>query len=547
MVDFFSLFPDVKKQNYYNRNLPTTIGGSSIGPFQNRTLLTSGNRGRSILDNIYGLSANPSIQANPPSRFRTANMGGYKMLSGMGQGKRRTFERSSLPQFLDPNVNNPYLRNNLPIPQPVNEDELLKKIPAHLRQYAKIVNGQVVFDMPEELETPGSIPGVSNQPNIEQANKGILNVQENTNQENIETANKGILSKDKKEKSSFSGLLKNAFDKGVEFAQSDYGMDFFMGMDTGYSDTPKTLLETIKPGYEYAEAKQQQEIENEIKKQRAKTDNYREPVYRALVRDKQGNQYGLFSSKGQLYADVNGVRIPQQQLEKVIGPYDIRNVGDQMDGVISFSKFRTLNKEIIDDEISLKKYVKFLQEVDKSGVGYERLINNFTAKMKTFFSTKSKQYGLTEEELAQQIANGNLQGLLGSSRKEVVGGGVLTEQDARRVIEYLGGDVSAFNNPARVQDAISVVFRDKYDKYINNLNDYNIGVQNEYGTRGYKTKEQIKFTDPQLELLDAGITVEMGLRNFNDLSQEELLAIDTSNLSIEKYDQYIKALERFVE
>lgn len=378
-------------------------------------------------------------------------------------------------------------------------------------------------------------------------NTGILNFKPKSNQENIETANKGILSQDKKEKSSFGGLLKNAFDKGVEFAQSDYGIDFFMGMDTGYSDTPKTLLDTIKPGYQYAEAKQQQEIENEIKKQRAKTDNYREPVYRALVRDKEGNQYGLFSSKGQLYADVNGVRVPQQELEKVIGPYDIRNVGDQMDGVISLPKLREVNKEIIDDEISLKKYVKFLQEVDKSGVGYERLINNFTAKMKTFLSTKSKQYNLTEEELAQQIANGNLQGLLGSSRKEVVGGGVLTEQDARRVIEYLGGDVSAFNNPARVQDAISVVFRDKYEKYLNNINDYNIGVQNEYGTRGYKSKEQIKFTEPQLELLDAGITVEMGLRNFDNLSQEELLAIDPNNLSIEKYNQYIQALERFVE
>jgi hypothetical protein len=333
----------------------------------------------------------------------------------------------------------------------------------------------------------------------------------------------------------------------MDFATSDYGRDFFAGIDAGYSKMPKTFMQSIQPGIQYADAKQQQKIENEIAKLRTKTDNFREPVYRALVRDKNGKQYGLFSSKGQLYADVNGVKIPQQELEKVIGPYDIRNVGDQMDGVISFTKFRELNKEIIDDEISLKKYVSFLQEVDKTGVGYERLINSFSASMKTFFSTKAKEYELSEEELAQQIAQGKLQGLLGSSRKEVVGGGVLTEQDARRIIEYLGGDITAFNNPARVRDAISYIFREKYNKYLNNLNDYNIGVQNEYGTRGYKTKEQIKFTDPQLSLIDAGITTELGLRDFNSLSQNELLSIDPNNLDLERYNEYIKALERFVE
>ena len=382
-----------------------------------------------------------------------------------------------------------------------------------------------------------------------QNNTGLFSVP-NTEQEYLKAS--GLLNQQGQQKQTNQepkqkGLLQRAFDKAMDFASSDYGRDFFTGIDAGYSKMPKTFMQSIQPGIQYADAKQQQKIENEIAKLRAKTDNFREPVYRALIRDKNGKQYGLFSSQGQLYADVNGVKIPQQELESVIGPYDIRNVGDQMDGVISFTKFRELNKEIIDDEISLKKYVSFLQEVEKTGVGYERLINSFSASMKTFFSTKAKEYELSEEELAQQIAQGKLQGLLGSSRKEVVGGGVLTEQDARRIIEYLGGDITAFNNPARVRDAISYIFREKYNKYLNNLNDYNIGVQNEYGTRGYKTKEQIKFTDPQLSLIDAGITTELGLRDFNSLSQDELLSIDPNNLDIERYNEYIKALERFVE
>ena len=48
--------------------------------------------------------------------------------------------------------------------------------------------------------------------------------------------------------------------------------------------------------------------------------------------------------------------------------------------------------------------------------------------MKTIFSKKAKQYDLNEEELALKLANGKLQGFLGSLRKEVVGGGVLNEQ-----------------------------------------------------------------------------------------------------------------------
>jgi hypothetical protein len=60
-----------------------------INPFTNKPIPMGVNSrafvgGRSLLDNIYGASSNPSIQANPPSRFRTANMSGYGMLSGVG-------------------------------------------------------------------------------------------------------------------------------------------------------------------------------------------------------------------------------------------------------------------------------------------------------------------------------------------------------------------------------------------------------------------------------------------------------------------------------
>ena len=246
-----------------------------------------------------------------------------------------------------------------------------------------------------------------------------------------------------------------------------------------------------------------------------------------------------------LYADVNGVRVPQQDLQSVIGDYDIRNVGDQMDGVMSFSNFKKLRNTINDDEVSLKKMINFLKTQDKTSVGYQRIVDGFMAKMKTFFSTKAKQYDMTEEELALQLANGQLQGLLGSSRKEVVGGGVLTEQDARRIIEYLGGDINALQNPYRVQEAISYIFGEKLTNYDINLEDYNIAVENEYGTRGYKTKKRIEFSPDEVDLLSADVAFESGMKSFDDMTLDQLLNdIDPTTLNDNDLSIYLEAVKK---
>ncbi len=341
-------------------------------------------------------------------------------------------------------------------------------------------------------------------------------------------------------KKSFMDILK-------DFTQTDFALDMAMkGLEASAPKvgTPTSTGRTLFEAYNYAKQQKQQKIDNEINRQKAKTDNYREPVYRALVRDKQGNQYGLFSSGGMLYADINGVRVPQQDLQNAIGDYDIRNVGDQMDGVMTFANFKKLRNTLNDDEVSLKKMINFLKTQDKTSVGYQRIIDGFMGKIKTFFSTKAKQYDMTEEELALAIAEGQLQGLLGSSRKEVVGGGVLTEQDARRIIEYLGGDIDALQNPYRVQEAISYIFGEKLTNYDLNLEDHNIAVENEYGTRGYKSKDRIEFSPEEIDLLSADVAFETGYKNFPDMTLEEILGFDHTTLTDPKdLDLYFKTLK----
>jgi len=342
-------------------------------------------------------------------------------------------------------------------------------------------------------------------------------------------------------KKSFIDILK-------DFTQTDFALDMAMkGLEASAPKVgvPTSTGKTLFEAYNYAKQQKQQKIDNEINRQKAETDNYREPVYRALVRDKQGNQYGLFSSGGMLYADINGVRVPQQDLQNVIGDYDIRNVGDQMEGVMSFANFKKLRNTLNDDEVSLKKMINFLKTQDKTSVGYQRIVDGFMAKMKTFFSTKAKQYDMTEEELALQLANGQLQGLLGSSRKEVVGGGVLTEQDARRIIEYLGGDINALQNPYRVQEAISYIFGEKLTNYDLNLEDYNIAVENEYGTRGYKSKDRIEFSPEEVDLLSADVAFESGMKSFGDMTLDQLLNdIDPTTLDDNDLSIYLEAVKK---
>jgi hypothetical protein len=66
-----------------------------------------------------------------------------------------------------------------------------------------------------------------------------------------------------------------------------------------------------------------------------------------------------------------------------------------------------------------------------------------------------------------------LQSLLGAMRKEVVGGGVMTEQDAKRVIQALGGNINAMTNPTLVAAALRRLYTEKYNSYSKAVDDYN--------------------------------------------------------------------------
>ena len=211
--------------------------------------------------------------------------------------------------------------------------------------------------------------------------------------------------------------------------------------------------------------------------------------------------------------------------------------------VPTFNDFSKLRKEVKADETSLKKYTSYLKNIQKSPTGVNRLGSELSTFYKNLFGKTAEERGLTESEVALQLAKGQIQGLLGASRLETVGGGVMTEQDALRVLRVLGGDVNLLQNEQVVQEAISTLFRDKFKAYEDKRKIHNISVEN-----AYKAFGKINPLDIDSSLLTSSVASELGFErttfpeNLNSLTLQELNAIPTENLSNEQKRKLIDAL-----
>lgn len=216
--------------------------------------------------------------------------------------------------------------------------------------------------------------------------------------------------------------------------------------------------------------------------------------------------------------------------------------------VPTFNDFSKLRKEVKADETSLKKYTSYLKNIQKSPTGVNRLGSELSTFYKNLFGKTAEERGLTESEVALQLAKGQIQGLLGASRLETVGGGVMTEQDALRVLRVLGGDVNLLQNEQVVQEAISTLFRDKFKAYEDKRKIHNISVEN-----AYKAFGKINPLDIDSSLLTSSVASELGFErttfpeNLDSLTLQELTAIPTENLSIEELGKLRDAIRKKLE
>jgi hypothetical protein len=112
-----------------------------------------------------------------------------------------------------------------------------------------------------------------------------------------------------------------------------------------------------------------------------------------------------------------------------------------------------VEKDVYEDEGRLRALDSYLADVEGSRQGINNLIDRASATIKTLINDKE----LTEAELRTAKGRSKLQGLLGNFRIDIVGGGVMTEQDALRILSALGGDFTAFQNKQITKELIEEI------------------------------------------------------------------------------------------
>ena len=183
------------------------------------------------------------------------------------------------------------------------------------------------------------------------------------------------------------------------------------------------------------------------------------------------------------YIDSEGQRVDLPALAQP------RSEGFMGGAFLNSGNFYKLTKDLTDAEIGFDQLKKYFKNIKNTRQGFGRLADIFTSHMKTLAGERK----LSLEELSTRVARGQLEGLLGKMRIEVVGGGVMTEQDAIRVIEALGGKVGALQNKEVVAAAIKRIMGEKLMNYKNMLMTYNINVKNRYGATGYPEKTMLNL------------------------------------------------------
>lgn len=159
--------------------------------------------------------------------------------------------------------------------------------------------------------------------------------------------------------------------------------------------------------------------------------------------------------RGFIYRDKDG------QYKDV--PSDARPVTNSTGGMQSPQQWVKLRTQWQQEKNGLKALERYFQTVKDIPTGINRWALDLSAKAKTFI-WGGKQ--LTPAEFNKLDAQAQAQALLGMFRTTIVGPGVMTEYDAVRVLNALGGDPgSALQNPQILYRVLSGLYERKYAEF----------------------------------------------------------------------------------
>jgi len=210
---------------------------------------------------------------------------------------------------------------------------------------------------------------------------------------------------------------------------------------------------------------------------------------------------GVFdTTDGERFIVIDGERVP------VPDNAVPKTKSDANKNAMTGEQFFSLATEAADAEKSIRELTRFMDGVANTSQGWRLLADQVLGGLNTVFGEQ-----LTEEQREAIVAEGRLQGLLGANRVAVLGGGVMTEQDALRLISRLGGDF----NMTRNKEAAALLIKDLFDEKVWHYNNlllptYNGQLKATY--RGeFTAKEPIEFDASMFDLIpEAEVPIPKG-------------------------------------
>lgn len=175
---------------------------------------------------------------------------------------------------------------------------------------------------------------------------------------------------------------------------------------------------------------------------------------------------GRFNETSGQYEDMNG---------RVLADAKLINRSN-LEGFQSVPNAKLLSekrKELHGTELTLNSLDRVIGRYDNMDQGLGVVANT----LGSWYNTLTEQ-GLTPEQINQAVQKGELQGLIGKNREAIVGGGVMTEQDALRVLSALGGDISVLQNPQVAQQLLTQLYTDNKFLYEQGTREWNWWSEN---------------------------------------------------------------------
>jgi hypothetical protein len=263
-------------------------------------------------------------------------------------------------------------------------------------------------------------------------------------------------------------------------------------------------------------------------------------TYQSTVDGKYLGEVTFDSKLGQYFVGRPGVTDGENAFRQI----DMRELQPVTDGffnigIPTFSAFKKLRTDIKDDGVSLKRFASYIKNQGNTNTGLDRLTDKLLTHVKTIMTKEE----LSLPELSLALAEGEVQGLLGKARIETVGGGVMTEQDALRVLKNIGGRVDIFQNPAVVKAQIKRLFEDKLEAYNYNLEDYEVALKSAYRSKGYKNIEPLNI-DTSIFDAQAPASSDLGNNEYSKMTRDEIdklfLESDLTTLTPEQQKSLLK-------